>query len=175
VPQLNSVCVWPACRQWQPKAERAAAVSERRAKKPAGEDGLKAALVPRNQDQPTVSESRRQLNAEDAGQAERPNWMLVAKARSFAKSLASVPRVGAMPEGMGATSYLPARVSDLEDQLELFLRRAQRRAQYDDPGYRQRREAEIKRRAGVGAMTRPPLRRPTRTKARRALRSRSQS
>jgi hypothetical protein len=37
--------------------------------------------------------------------------------------------------------------------LELFLRRAQRRARlrssFDDPAYRERREAEIKRRAGA--------------------------
>jgi len=52
----------------------------------------------------------------------------------------------AFPSALSEESY-----EELKAQLELFLRRAQRRAgfrsSFDDPAYRERREAEIKRRA----------------------------
>jgi hypothetical protein len=46
------------------------------------------------------------------------------------------------PSNLTQDSY-----EELEAALQLFLRRAQRRAQWNDPAYRARREAEVIRRA----------------------------
>lgn len=46
------------------------------------------------------------------------------------------------PSNLTQDSY-----EELEAALQLFLRRAQRRAQWNDPAYRARRQAEIARRA----------------------------
>jgi hypothetical protein len=46
------------------------------------------------------------------------------------------------PSSLSHESY-----EELKDQLELFLRRAQRRALWNDPAYLERRKAEVVRRA----------------------------